>query len=186
MYSLISSFLGWTVHSCLTTFMIGKNKTANPRTKYSSDLHLIFLLNQCISCPQFCPHLPTFSGFLARFSFFLVFLIGSVMRFVRFRNCWFGIVIVQMIPQQPRNHASDIPHNKAVRRLTPFTNPPENLYLPTLLPTITLRNRAKQKGMQRKNCIPYRILSSDGFLCIPAKWSEKSLIDHRFFRNFLP
>nr|DAU43315.1 MAG TPA: hypothetical protein [Bacteriophage sp.] len=47
---------------------------------------MFFLLpGKRISCPQLCPHLPTFSGFFARFSSLLNFLIGSVMRFMRFR-----------------------------------------------------------------------------------------------------
>ena len=97
-----------------------------------------------------------------------------------------GADLGQMRTRLSRNPTSDFPHNKAIHSYYILPKSTKKPTLPTLLPTITLRNRAKQKGMQRKNCIPYRILSSDGFLSIPAKWSEKSLIDHRFSRNFLP
>lgn len=68
-----------------------------PEDDYSSGFLYIPLSGKCIFCPQFCPHLPTFSGFFDRFSFLLHFLIGSVMRFMRFRIFRWGIVIVQMI-----------------------------------------------------------------------------------------
>lgn len=67
-----------------------------PEDDYSSGFLYIPLSGKCIFCPQFCPHLPTFSGFFDRFSFLLHFLIGSVMRFMRFRIFRWGIVIVQM------------------------------------------------------------------------------------------
>ena len=67
-----------------------------PEDDYSSGFLYITLSGKCIFCPQFCPHLPTFSGFFDRFSFLLHFLIGSVMRFMRFRIFRWGIVIVQM------------------------------------------------------------------------------------------
>ena len=51
--------------------------------------------------------------------------------------------------------------------------------LPTLLPTVTLRKQAKQKGMQRKNCIPYHIFSSAYFPHIPAKTSQSTHETHR-------
>mgnify|MGYP006994486319 CR=1 FL=1 len=68
-----------------------------PEDDYSSGFLYIPLSGKCIFCPQFCPHLPTFSGFFARFSSLLDFLVGSVMRFMRFRIFRLGIVIVQMI-----------------------------------------------------------------------------------------
>lgn len=79
-------------HTIFTSTLTKRNpRTIIPRVSY------ITLSGKCIFCPQFCPHLPTFSGFFDRFSFLLHFLIGSVMRFMRFRIFRWGIVIVQMI-----------------------------------------------------------------------------------------
>lgn len=85
------------------------------------------------------------------------------MRFMRFRIFRLGIVIVQMRTRLSRKTTSAFPHNKAIHSYYISLKASKTPTLPTLLPTLTLRKQAKQKGMQRKNCIPYRILISDGF-----------------------
>ena len=62
-----------------------------------------------------------------------------------------------------RNPTYDFPHSKTIHSYCISLKLSKTPTLPTLLPTITLRKQAKQKGMQQLNCIPYRILSSDGF-----------------------
>ena len=116
-----------------------------PEDDYSSGFLYIPLSGKCIFCPQFCPHLPTFSGFFDRFSFLLHFLIGSVMRFMRFRIFRWGIVIVQMRTRLSHNPASDFPHNKAIHSYYILPKASKTPTLPTLLPTVTLRKQAKQK-----------------------------------------
>lgn len=74
-----------------------------------------------------------------------------------------GADLGQMRTRLSRNPTSGFPHNKAIHSYHILPKASKTPTLPTLLPTITLRKQAKQKGMQQINCIPYRILSSDGF-----------------------
>ena len=116
-----------------------------PEDDYSSGFLYIPLSGKCIFCPQFCPHLPTFSGFFARFSSLLDFLVGSVMRFMRFRIFRLGIVIVQMRTRLSRKTTSAFPHNKAIHSYYISLKASKTPTMPTLLPTVTLRKQAKQK-----------------------------------------